>query len=76
MQPNYSKLLIHDFVIPDIGAARSATATDFVLMAAGSMKERTEKQRRDVLAEAGFKAVEIWTYENGTESLIEAGLPE
>ena len=33
---------------------------------------RTETQWKALLQSAGFKVVKIWTYEPGTESLIEA----
>lgn len=44
------------------------------MMALGAVKERTEKQWRTLLGEAGLKVVRIWTYDQGTESLIEATL--
>lgn len=44
------------------------------MMANFSAKERTEQNWRALLQSAGFKIVEIWTYEPGTESLIEAEL--
>ena len=42
------------------------------MMALGAVKERTEKQWRTLLAQAGLKVTGIWTFEPGTESLIEA----
>lgn len=41
-------------------------------MTLGAVKERTEKQWRELLQQAGFKVTGIWTYEQGTESLMEA----
>lgn len=70
----YSKLLINENVIPDKGAHWLSTALDMVMMANLSASERTERQWRALLESAGFKVVEIWTYEPGTESLIEAEL--
>lgn len=74
MQPGYSKLLINEFVVPDVGATWSITSMDWLMMALGAVKERTEKQWRTLLGEAGLKVVGIWTYDQGTESLIEATL--
>lgn len=74
MQPGYSKLLINELVVPDFGATSSITSMDWLMMALGAVKERTEKQWRTLLADAGFKVAGIWTYEQGTESLIEAEL--
>ena len=70
----FSKLLINEYVVPDLGSAWSVTSMDWLMMALGAVKERTEKQWRALLQEAGFLVVHIWTYEQGTESLIEAEL--
>jgi hypothetical protein len=72
MQIGYSKLLINENVVPDFGAMSSITSMDWLMMALGAVKERTETQWRTLLGEAGLKVVGIWTYEQGTESLIEA----
>lgn len=74
MTKGYSKLLINENVVPDQGAHWLSTALDIVMMANFSAKERTEQNWRALLQSAGFKIVEIWTYEPGTESLIEAEL--
>ena len=70
----YSKLLIFDNVIPDQGAHWLSTSLDMVMMSILSAIERTEQDWRTLLESAGFKVVKIWTYEPGTESLIEAEL--
>lgn len=70
----YSKLLINENVIPDRGAHWLSTALDIAMMANFSASERTEQNWRTLLESAGFKVVKIWTYEPGTESLIEAEL--
>lgn len=72
MSPGYSKLLINENVVPDFGAAWPITSMDWLMMALGAVKERTEKQWRGLLQQAGLKVTGIWTYELGTESLIEA----
>lgn len=72
MRPGYSKLLINEYVVPDIGATWPITSMDWLMMALGAVKERTEKQWTTLLGQAGLKVVGIWTYEQGTESLIEA----
>lgn len=68
----YSKLLINENVIPDRGAHWLSTALDMAMMANFSACERTEQNWRALLESAGFKVIKIWTYEPGTESLIEA----
>ena len=72
MQPGYSKLLINENVVPDIGAAWSITSMDWLMMALGAVRERTETQWRDLLGQAGLTVTGIWMDEQGTESLIEA----
>ena len=72
MQPGFSKLLINENVVPDVGAAWSITSMDWLMMALGAVRERTEKQWKDLLEQAGLKVTGIWTYEQGSESLIEA----
>ena len=74
MKSGFSKLLINEYVVPDVGAAWSVTSMDWLMMALGAVKERTEQQWRALLEQAGFRVVQIWTYDQGTESLIEAEL--
>ncbi|ESZ92256.1 o-methyltransferase [Sclerotinia borealis F-4128] len=74
MEPGYSKILINENVIPDVGASWKATALDLYMMSLASSAERTEKQWRDLLASAGLRVTGIWNDDPGTESLIEAVL--
>lgn len=52
------------------------TSLNMIMMAHVSSQERAEKQWRDLLSSIELKIVNIWTYESGTESLIEAVLDE
>lgn len=72
MQQGYSKLLINEYVVPDVGATWPITSMDWLMMVLGAVKERTEKGWRSLLGQAGLTVVGIWTYDQGTESLIEA----
>ena len=73
MEPGYSKLLINENVVPDVGAAWwSITSMDWLMMSLGAVRERTERQWKALLEQAGLRVSGIWTYEQGTESLIEA----
>ena len=72
MRPGYSKLLINENVVPDVGAAWSITSMDWLMMVLGAVRERTETQWKALLEQAGLRVSGIWTYEQGTESLIEA----
>lgn len=72
MHPRFSKLLINELIIPDSGVAWSVTSMDWLMMALGAVRERTASDWVALLESTGFRVVKIWTYEEGTESLIEA----
>ena len=74
MERGYSRLLINELVVPDRGAAWSVTSMDWLMLALGAVRERTESDWRELLESAGMRIVKIWTWEQGTESLIEAEL--
>lgn len=74
MDPGYSKLLINENVIPDIGADWQVTGQDLMMMTMVSSRERQECEWRHLLVEAGLKVIKIWTHVNGVESLIECEL--
>lgn len=74
MEKGYSKILINENVVPDFKASWLMTSLDMVMMAHVGSQERTEQQWRELLGSVGLKIVNIWTYEPGTESLIEAVL--
>ena len=75
MQPVYSKLLINEFIIPDVGASDFITAVDLTMMTMSGGMERTESQWRKLLASAGLGIERIWSTSGEaqeTESVIEA----
>ncbi|MGI4814608.1 MAG: methyltransferase, partial [Janthinobacterium lividum] len=74
MERGYSRVLVNELVIPSTEAAWSATSMDWLMMALGAVKERTETEWRALIEGAGLKVTGIWTVEQGTESLIEAEL--
>lgn len=76
MKPGYSKLLIQNTVIPNIGAPKSATAYDWSMMGFFAARERTEAQWRSLLAVSGFKVVGIWSKDSASASVIEAVLAD
>lgn len=77
MMPNYSKLLIHEMVVPDVGATMTHAMLDIAMMVFGGGKERTAQQWRQLLELAGLEVVEIWPGPEGNAAgLIEAMLRE
>ncbi|RFU23739.1 hypothetical protein B7463_g12598, partial [Scytalidium lignicola] len=69
--PNYSRLLIHESVLPDVGCGYREAMFDLLMMQGGGM-ERTETQWYELLRKSGFKIVKIWRAEVGTIAVIEA----
>lgn len=59
MQPGFSKLLINENVVPDVGAAWSITSMDWLMMALGAVRERTERQWKNLLGHAGLRVTRV-----------------
>ncbi|RDW63706.1 hypothetical protein BP6252_11251 [Coleophoma cylindrospora] len=76
LKKGYSKILINEYVVPAQNAHYSVTGLDIMMMSLFASMERTEEAWRKLIEEeAGLKIVAIWTYERGTDSLIEVELP-
>ena len=76
MKPGYSKLLIHEQVMPRQEAYWESTALDMVMLTLFSSEERTETAWHDLIeGNAGLKIVNIWDGGRGLESVIECELP-
>ena len=60
MKPNYSKLLIHEMIVPEKGASTFHVMLDMTMMAFNAGLERTETQWRELLSIADFQVVKIW----------------
>lgn len=75
MKQGYSKLLIYELIIPRRGAGTWMVTQDFNMMTLCGTQERTEKQWRELLAEAGLKVVGVYYPGDGvSEGFIEADL--
>ncbi|QDS72572.1 hypothetical protein FKW77_000844 [Venturia effusa] len=74
MDPNYSRLLIHDFVLPDVNCGPMEAAIDLIMMTVCDGKERTEGDWHELLGKAGFKIEKIHKAEVGTTAVIEASI--
>ena len=72
MKRGHSKLLICEAVLPDVGCSSFDALTDISRITFSSM-QRTEKQWRALLTQAGLGVVKIWRAEGGpTMAVIEA----
>ena len=74
MTRGYSKILLNENVVPKRNAFWETTGLDLVMMITFSSYERTEEQWYELLQSVGLRIIKIWTYEKGSESLIEAEL--
>lgn len=76
MKLDHSKLLITEFVLADTGTALFPATLDVQMMGLHAGMERSEKQWRALLEEAGLEVVRIWGEGKGRggEAVIEARL--
>ena len=76
--PGYSKILLNEVVVPDVGASVATTAVDHLMMAYLTVRERTENEFRELVAEAGLKVAKIWSAPGarGEGSLVECELAQ
>ncbi|KAK9424384.1 putative O-methyltransferase [Seiridium unicorne] len=72
LKPGYSTVLLNELIVPSQNAPWPITSMDQLVFVLGSMKERTQKDWEALLKRAGYKIAKIYSYEMGTESLIEA----
>ncbi len=74
MDKQYSRLLINDLVLPDVGVTMHAAGMDVYMMALLCGMERTRSQWNELLDSVGLKVNGIWTLGEGPESIIETSL--
>lgn len=74
MTPGYSKLLVHDHVLPAADVHPQASAYDLMIMGLCSALERTEAMWQALLSSIGLKVIKIWSSPLATMSVIEAEL--
>ncbi|KAF2212164.1 hypothetical protein CERZMDRAFT_23545, partial [Cercospora zeae-maydis SCOH1-5] len=68
MKPGYSKLLIHDLVLPDRGASQFQAAFDMVMMTFNAGMERSRAQWEGLLGKAGLRVEGVWYGEGGADA--------
>ena len=72
MTPNYSKLIIRDFILPDSNVPLYTACTDMRMMLLHAGLERTESQWKELLNEVGLELEGFWAVERGGEGVVEA----
>ena len=74
MTPGYSKILLNELVIPDIGCGVIAAQVDIAMMACCASEERSERQWQNMVGSVGLKIEKIWTDVPEAQSIIELAL--
>ncbi|PLB51574.1 o-methyltransferase [Aspergillus steynii IBT 23096] len=73
MTPGYSKLLVHEMIVPEQGASLFEGLLDMTVMAFNAGMERTKQQWRVLLEAAGLQVVSFWdSIDEGGDGIIEA----
>ncbi|KAJ5102501.1 hypothetical protein N7532_003030 [Penicillium argentinense] len=72
MAPDYSRILIVDFVLSDTDASLMQASLDIQMMSIGAGVERSVRQWRDLLTSVGLTITGIWNQNADMESVIEA----
>ncbi len=72
MIPGYSKLLLHELILPDQGASSFQAMLDLTMMAFNGGMERSGKQWRLLLETAGFEVVKLWIPDEDADGIVEA----
>ncbi|KAI1346150.1 putative O-methyltransferase [Xylaria sp. FL0043] len=77
MKPGYSRLLLHEMIMPEEGASPFHAVLDLAMMAFNSGMERTERQWEELTKIAGLKVVKFWSppQEDG-DGIVEIVLEE
>ncbi|KAF2658527.1 sterigmatocystin 8-O-methyltransferase [Lophiostoma macrostomum CBS 122681] len=74
MDPGYSKLLIHELILPDKGSAEIQARYDLVMMTFNGGMERSKAQWKKLLEDVGFCNIRIWEHFD-SDGIIEAEVP-
>lgn len=71
MDPEYSTLLIDDYVLPDTGSELRAAEMDILMWLHTAGLERTVSQWKGLFGQVGLELVQIWSSPRGNESVLE-----
>ena len=72
-KPGYSKILIHEVIVPEMGAGVRSVTQDFGMMSLLAAAERTEEQWRTLCDRAGLKVTGVFgDVDMNQEGIVEA----
>ncbi|KAI9648455.1 hypothetical protein NHQ30_003089 [Ciborinia camelliae] len=74
LKPGYSRILVHDHVVPEQSAHPHATSYDLTMMVNIAGKERTETEWSALIRSAGYKIVKVWRSPLAAQAILEAEL--
>ena len=74
MTKGYSKLLIHDLILPDRHVPTFAGLMDLIMVVFNCGMERSRAQWTKLLADAGFRVVKFWINVEDLGGIVEAVL--
>lgn len=72
MEPDYSRLIIREFILPETGVPLAGGCNDLFMMVLLAGMERTEGQWRELLESVDLEIVGIQTVNMMGEGVIEA----
>ncbi|KAI1108595.1 sterigmatocystin 8-O-methyltransferase [Nemania sp. NC0429] len=73
MEPGYSKLYIHEMIVPDTQASAYVAMLDMTMMCFNAGMERTARQWKELLGKVGLEVIKVWTPpEDGASGIVEA----
>lgn len=73
MVPGYSKLLIHELILPNTGTEEHQARFDLVMMTFNGGMERSKSEWTKLLEDCGFQVTELWEH-GDSDGVIEAQL--
>lgn len=71
MDPHKSRLLITEYVVPEVGSTMSIAWMDHTMMTFGGV-ERTERDWARLLDAAGLRLVKVWRARGAPVGVVEA----
>ena len=76
MKPGYSKVLLNEWALPEVGVHPFIAGADAVMMAVSSAKERTLQQYAELLKQAGLEVSGVFACDDAeVQTVIEAVVP-
>jgi hypothetical protein len=75
MKPGYSKLLIHEYILPDVGVAKMQGRFDLTMMTMNGGMERSQSQWKTLLGQAGLEVTDIFERKDA-DGVVEAVVRE